>query len=154
MTEAQPSALRGTIVTVLRRRPGLSAREIAREVTAGAFEPDGEDATQELRCRTVEQAGHVVGARRISAQEPVFAELPEITELRARCPRRFLQRLVKVEALHVLALLAYLQAPEQVPDLVLAEAREREVEVRRRLQVGQESSEELLVPRCYLVRSE
>ena len=36
MTEAQPSALRGTIATVLRRRPGLSARAIAREVTAGA----------------------------------------------------------------------------------------------------------------------
>jgi superfamily II DNA or RNA helicase len=36
MTEAQPSSLRGTIATVLRRRPGLSAREIAREVTAGA----------------------------------------------------------------------------------------------------------------------
>jgi hypothetical protein len=76
----------------------------------------------------------------------VFAELPEITGLRARCPTRFLQRLVKVEALHVLALLAYLQAPEQVPDLVLAEAREREVDVGHRLEVSEETCEECVIP--------
>ena len=35
MTQEQPSALRGTIATVLRRRPGLSAREIAHELATG-----------------------------------------------------------------------------------------------------------------------
>ena len=50
-------------------------------------------------------------------------ELPEIAGLRARCPSRLLERLVEVEALHVLALLADFELAEQVPDLVLAEAR-------------------------------
>jgi hypothetical protein len=64
---------------------------------------------QEPRCSTVEQARHVVGLGRVPAEQAVIAELPEVAGLRARCPTRFLQGLVKVEALHVLALLAGLE---------------------------------------------
>jgi hypothetical protein len=66
----------------------------------------------------------------------MVAEDPEIAGLGPRSPTRFLQRIVKVEALHVLALLADLQLSEQVPDLVLTEAGEREVDVGRCLQVS------------------
>jgi hypothetical protein len=76
----------------------------------------------------------------------VILELPEIAGLRAGCPPRFLERIVEVEALHMLALLAGLQAPEQILHLVLPEAREREVEIRRRLEVGEETGEQSVVP--------
>ncbi len=52
----------------------------------------------------------------------------------------------RVKALHVFTLLAGFERSKQVPHLVVPEAREREVEVRRRLKVGEEPGEELLVP--------
>lgn len=64
-----------------------------------------------------------------------------------RRPPRLRQPLVAVERLGALALLRGLEAPEQVFHLVLAEAREREVEVGRRLEVSQETGEEGVVPR-------
>jgi hypothetical protein len=47
----------------------------------------------------------------------------------------------------VLALLADFELSEQVSDLVLAEAREGEVDIRHSLQVRDQTCEELLVPR-------
>jgi hypothetical protein len=76
----------------------------------------------------------------------MIPERPEIAELRPRCPARLLQRLVEVEALRVLALLADLELSEQVSDLVLAEAREREVDVGRCPEVSEEPGEEGIVP--------
>jgi hypothetical protein len=88
---------------------------------------------QEPRLGAVEEVGYIVGLGRVSALKPMVAELPEVAGLRAGCPSRLLERIVEVEALHVLALLTDLQLAEQVPDLVLAEARERQVDVGRRL---------------------
>jgi len=76
----------------------------------------------------------------------MVAELPEIAGLRPRCSPRFLERIVEVEALHVLALLACFERAEQILHLVITEAAEREVDVRYRLQVSEEPGEEGVVP--------
>ena len=76
----------------------------------------------------------------------MIPERPEIAGFRAGCPPRLLQGFVEVERLHVLALLAHFEAPEQVAHLVLAEAREREVDVGRGLQVSEETGQEGIVP--------
>src|SRR5664280_3663040 len=121
---------------------------VVHAVAPGAVEADAVSGIgrQELRLGAVEQPCHVSGARGIPTQEPVVAEDPEIAGLRARSPPRFLQRLVKVEALDVLALLAGLKLSEQILHLVLTEPRERQVDVGSRLQVSEEAGEELLVP--------
>jgi hypothetical protein len=77
---------------------------------------------QEGRRLAVEQARHVVGVRRVPAQEAMVPERPEITGLRAGCPARLLQRLVEVERLCPFPLLAGLQRSQQLLDLILAEA--------------------------------
>jgi len=76
----------------------------------------------------------------------VVPELPEIAGLRAGCPPCLLQRIIEVERLGTLAPLADLEAPEQLLHLVLAEAREREVDVGRRLEVGELTGKEGVVP--------
>ena len=65
--------------------------------------------------RAVEEPGHVLGARGVPAQQAMLAELPEIAGLRPGCPARLLQRLVEVERLLPLALLADLQASAAAP---------------------------------------
>ena len=57
------------------------------------------------------------------------------------------QALLEIERLGTLALLPGLQALEQIAHLVLVEAREGEVEIGRRLELGEQAGEELLVPR-------
>ena len=73
-------------------------------------------------------------------------ELPEIAGFRARCPPRLRQRLIEVKRLGTLPPLADLEAAEQLLHLVLGEAREREVDVGRRLEVGEQPGEEGVVP--------
>jgi len=77
----------------------------------------------------------------------VLIERPQVARLGAGLLRCRIECSLEVERLRSFAALADIQRSQQVRNLVLAEAREREVEVRRRLQVGQESSEELLVSR-------
>jgi len=76
----------------------------------------------------------------------VVPELPEIAGFRARCPPRLRQRLIEVKRLGTLPPLADLEAAEQLLHLVLGEAREREVDVGRRLEVGEQPGEEGVVP--------
>jgi hypothetical protein len=72
----------------------------------------------------------------ISTQEPMLAEGPQIAGLRAWSPGRFFEGSVEVEVLLPFALFAGLQATEQVSDLVLAEACQRQVHLRVGLQIG------------------
>jgi len=76
----------------------------------------------------------------------VIPERPEIAGLRPRCPPRLFERFVEVEALHVLALLAGLERSQQLLHLVLAEARERDVKLRGRLELCQQAGQERVVP--------
>jgi hypothetical protein len=121
---------------------------VVHTVTPGAVEahPVRGIGCQEPRLGTVEQARHVLSARGIPAEEPMVPEDPQIARLRAGSSPSLLQRFVEVEALHVLALLADLQLAEQVSDLILIEPRKREVDVGRRLQIGDQTRQELLVP--------
>jgi hypothetical protein len=64
---------------------------------------------QELRLGTIEETHHILGARRIAAQEPMLLERPQIAGLRAGCPARLFQCLVEVERLRPFALLAGLE---------------------------------------------
>jgi hypothetical protein len=121
---------------------------VVHAVAPGAVEahPVGRIRGQELRLGSIEEARHVLGVGCIPAEQAMVPEDPEIAELGAGCPPRLLQGFVEVEALHVLALLADFELSEQVPDLVLTEAREREVDVGCRLQVREQTCQELLVP--------
>ena len=65
--------------------------------------------------------------------------------MRGSCVR-LLQRGVEVEVLDALALLALLQRPEQLVELVLLEAGEREVDAVDGLEVGEQAGEQLVVP--------
>ncbi len=83
-------------------------KRVVHAVTPGPVEahPVRGIGRQELRLGATEQAGYILGPRRVAAQEAVIPELPEIASFRPGCPPRFLERIVEVEALHLLALLA------------------------------------------------
>jgi len=78
----------------------------------------------------------------------MLAEDPQVAGLRPRFPGRRLERSVEVERLGTVALLRRIEAPQERPDLILAEARQADVDVRRLAEVGQESGEEGLVERA------
>jgi len=82
----------------------------------------------------------------VSDQEPMLTELPQVPGLGAWRPSRILEGRVKIEVLGALLLLASLQTPQQISDLVFREPREGQVDLRAGLKVGQEAGEELLVP--------
>src|SRR5450759_526312 len=121
---------------------------VVHAVAPAAIERDalGGIGRQELGCGAIEEAGHVVGIRAVCAQQSMVAQDPEIARLGARRAGRFLERGVEVEALHLFALLAGFERAQQLPDLVLPEAREREVELWGRPEIGEETREEGIVP--------
>jgi len=123
-------------------------QRVVHAVAPAAIEGDpvGGIGQQEPRLGTIEQAGHVVGIRAVAAQQALVAEDPELARLRARRAGRGLEGGVEIEALDLLALLAGLERAEQVADLVLAEARQRQIDLGPGLQVGQEPGQEGVIP--------
>jgi hypothetical protein len=83
---------------------------------------------------------------RVAAQQSVIAQGPQVTGRRAWGSRRSLEGRLEVEALGALALLSGVEAAEEVAHLVIAEARQGQIERRPCLQVGEQAGEELLVP--------
>src|SRR5450759_2167566 len=121
---------------------------VVHAVAPGAVEahPVGSISRCELGLGAVEEARDGLCPGAVSAEQAMIPELPKIAGLRAGCPPRFLERLVELAALPVLALLADFKLSEQVSDLVLTEAGEREIDVGRRLKVREQPGQELLVP--------
>ena len=76
----------------------------------------------------------------------MLPELPEITRLRPRSAGGCLERFVEIERFGAFTLLAGLDAPDRLLDCVFAETRQREVDVGRRLEVGEEPGQERLIP--------
>jgi hypothetical protein len=76
----------------------------------------------------------------------VLAERPEVARLRARLLRCRIERFVEVERLRPFPPLAGLERSQQVLDLVLAEPREREVEIGCALEIGEEAWREARRP--------
>ncbi len=109
-------------------------------------DPVGRIGREQPRFRTVEQAGHVVGIGGVTAQQSMVAQDPQIAELGPGCTSSFLERLIEIEALDPLALLASLKRAQQIGDLVLAEARQRQIDLGRGLQLGQKAGQQSVVP--------
>ena len=79
-------------------------------------------------------------------EQAVVAQRPELATLGAWCRTCGLQRGVEVERLQALPLLAGLERLEELLQLVVGEAGEREVEAFDRRQVGEQAGQQLLVP--------
>ena len=87
--------------------------------------------------------------RAIPAEQPVIAQQPHVTGLRPRRRlARLLDRLVEVERLRALASVAHVQRLQELRHLVLAEAGEREVYALDRLEISEQTRQQLLVPRA------
>jgi hypothetical protein len=76
----------------------------------------------------------------------MIAEPPELSNLRPWFTPSRLEGRIEIKRLRTLALLPSLEPLEESRHLVLVEARERQVQPVRTLEVGQEPGEELLVP--------
>ncbi len=83
---------------------------------------------EQLGFRAIEQAGHGAWVGGVAAQEPMVAQDEEIAGLGAWRAGRLFESLPQIEALHLLALLASFKGAQQVGDLILAEAGQREVD--------------------------
>ena len=88
----------------------------------------------------------VLGLRRVSDQEPMLAQGPQLSGCGPRLPGCFLQGLVEIEALHSLALFPCRQAPQQIADFVFSEARQAHVDLGTGRKLGQQPGEQLFVP--------
>ena len=102
----------------------------------------------EVGLTATEGSRDVLGPGRVAAHQPVVAHCPGLAACGPRRASRLLERRVEVEALGPVALLAGGEAPQQVADLVLPEARQAEVGVGRLPQFAQQPGQELLVPRA------
>src|SRR5450756_1140384 len=109
---------------------------VVHAVTPGTIEGDaiGRIGSEELWCRTVEQPHHGFGVRGVATEQPVVAQDPEISGLGPWRPGGLLEGLIEIEALDLLALLASLKRTQQIGDLVLTEARKRQVDIGAGLQ--------------------
>ena len=129
-------------------RPLGGTQGVVHAVTPGSVvaDPVWRIGREQLGFRAVAQARHGLGIGGVTAGEPMVAQDPEITRLRARGASGLFECLVEIEALDLLALLADFERAQQILDLVLAEARQRQVDVGAGLQVGQQTGEESVIP--------
>ncbi len=95
---------------------------------------------------TAEEAGDVLGPGRIAGEEPMPPKDPQVAGLRQGFPGRGLEGSIEVECLRALALFARIETAQEGCDLVLAEAREPEIDTRRVLELSEEPGQELFVP--------
>jgi hypothetical protein len=77
----------------------------------------------------------------------VIAEDEQVTELRVGGACCLREGLIEIEALDSLTLLADLERAQQIGDLVFVETAQSQVDTGRRLQIGQQPSEESVAPR-------
>jgi len=92
------------------------------------------------------EARHGLAVGGVAAHDAVVTHLPDVTARNARRPRCILPGRLQVEGLRPGSLVPRLKRLQELGDLVLAEAREADVQVGRLLQVGQQAGQELLVP--------
>ena len=76
-----------------------------------------------------EQALDIGGVGGIAAEEPMLSQAPEIAWLAPRLSCRLLQRGIQIEGFRPFALLADLQAAQQIANLVVAETGPGEIHV-------------------------
>jgi hypothetical protein len=134
----------GGLEGVVGDRAPLRAAPLAAVVTQ--VDVVGRIGEHHRRPPTTQQALDILPPRRVAAQEAVFAERPQIAGLGPRLAGRGAEGGVEVEVLDLIALLADLETPEQGFDLVIAKAREAEVEPRCRAELGEHPSKEGRIP--------
>ena len=92
------------------------------------------------------QAPNVGLGRAVPAHDPVIAQAPHVAPLDARVGLGGLPGGVEVERLLTVSLLAGVQPLEQLGDLVVVEAGQGEVDVRRGVEVGEQPGQQLPIP--------
>ena len=89
---------------------------------------------------------HGAHVGRIAAKQPVVAQLPDIARLRDGVGLCGIEGGVRIEVLDAFALVAGVERLEELGHLVIVETRQGEVDFWSGVQLGQEASEQLLVP--------
>ncbi len=86
-----------------------------------------------------EQHVHVLAPGGIATEDAVVATEPEVARLGSGLAGGFLERGLLVEVLHLTALLAGFQLLEELGDLIVGEAGDRQVHVGHGVQVGEQA---------------